>query len=66
MSSTRIIEDMISEIESRLETNKDELLSKYVSIRLESSLRNYYKDILDSYNSLIQHDGQHVLKQLGR
>lgn len=60
------IESMLREIQERKDTNHDDLLAKYVQVRLESSLRNYYKDLLDSYNVLTHHDGQNVLRQLGK
>lgn len=46
--------------------NKETLLENYVQERLNQSLSNYYKDLMESYNSVIYYDSIKVLKELER
>ena len=44
--------------------NKEKLLEKYVSMRLQVSLNNYYSDLLSGFDSLKSFDSNTVMKKL--
>ena len=50
-SSSKIIREMIKEI-SLHKRNKDDLLAFYVSERINKQVQSYYKQIMDSFNTL--------------
>ena len=62
----KVIQQMLEELEEHHSTNKDELLTKYVQMRLNRSLETYYKEILTSYNVLSRQNEEKVLKTLAR
>ena len=50
-NSLKIIEGMIEEIQYH-KRDKEELLSFYVSERINKQIQTYYKQIMDSFNVL--------------
>ena len=64
MSSKQVILDMLSELDQHKCTDRYQLLSNYVQMRLDKSLETYYKEILSSYRILSHQKEEKVLKQL--
>lgn len=56
-----IIEDL-----NKHKRNKDDLLTEYISERLNKSLQVYYGQLMNSFNFLKYKNGQTVIKNINR
>lgn len=63
--SIELLENMLDEM-SKFHRSKDELMSLYVSKRLEKSLQTYYEDLSESVSYLDAKNSMKVLKGLNR
>lgn len=43
--------------------NKQELIEEYINSRLDKSLKSYYEDLMQTYNSITKRDAARVLKK---
>ena len=43
--------------------SKQELIEDYINSRLDKSLKSYYEDLMQTYNSITKRDAARVLKK---
>lgn len=62
---SKMLLQMLEELASH-HRNKKDLLPIYVNTRLDKSLKNYYEELLNIYDSLVRKDAAKVLKKMNR
>lgn len=60
-----ILNNMLKDI-NKHKRNKNKLLEYYIQKRLKKSLKNYYKDLLETYNILSHKEPKKVFKTINR
>lgn len=58
----RTLRNMLNDLSSH-HRDKSELLTHYVNSRLDKSLKNYYEELMQTYDYLTRRDAERVLKR---
>ena len=58
----RTLRNMLNDL-SEHHRHKSELLTHYVNSRLDKSLKNYYEELMQTYDYLTRRDAERVLRR---
>lgn len=58
----RTLRNMLNDL-SEHHRDKSELLTHYVNSRLDKSLKNYYEELMQTYDYLTRRDAERVLRR---
>ena len=61
-----MFDNIIKELHEAHHEDKEKFLAECIQVRLNDSLQSYYKELLDSFNTLNCRNPYKIIKKLGK